>query len=494
MSANTYRVVIVGGGTAGWVSAAALTQQLGRIVDVTLIESDAIGTVGVGEASIPTMRTFHKLAGVDERDFMRETQSTFKLGIAFENWRQKDEKYIHSFGQIGKKTWMAEFHNIWLHAKKQGFAGSLDEYCLELQATLSNKFEIGSNGTQLSYAYHLDASLYAKYLRKITEARGLKRIEGKVGRVIQNANTGFIESVEMEDGTAVEGDLFIDCTGFRGLLIEQTLKTGYDDWSHYLPTNSAIAVQTEFTGEIPLYTRSIAEDAGWQWRIPLQNRMGNGIVFCDRYMSDDEAQHRLLSSVDGERLMDPRVIKFTTGRRKKLWNKNCVALGLSSGFLEPLESTSIHLVMIGITRLMKFFPFDGCTETLQKHYNDESILELERIRDFIVLHYKLTDRDDSAFWRDRKNQEIPEFLAQRIKAFQEDGLIYPADGDLFKVDSWLQVMLGQGLYPERYHPVGRLMDDAPLKASLENLKSGISSLVTKLPKHREFIDQYCKAK
>lgn len=492
MLEKKFKVVIVGGGTAGWVAATALSNQLGKILDITLIESDDIGTVGVGEASIPTMKTFHRLAGIDERDFMRATQSTFKLGILFENWRQLNHSYIHSFGQIGKKTWLAEFHNIWLHAKRMGIAGGMEEYCPELQAAIKGRFSNNSK-PPLNYAYHLDASRYASYLRTVCEKRGLKRIEGKVSRVEQDPTTGFIKSVVLESENCIAGDLFIDCTGFRGLLIEQTLKTGYDDWSHYLPMDRAIAVQTTLSGDLPAYTRSIAGESGWQWRIPLQNRMGNGIVYCSRYMSEDEAHSQLLNSVSGERLTEPRVIKFLTGRRKKLWNKNCVALGLSSGFLEPLESTSIHLVMIGIIRLMKFFPFDGWTQSLENHFNNESIIELDRIRDFIVLHYKLTERNDSKFWRDRQNQEIPEFLAERMEAFRQNGLIYPADGDLFRVDSWLQVMLGQGLEPLSYHPIGHLVSRDQLKNSLKQLSNSVATHIESLPMHARFINDYCKS-
>ncbi len=354
------KVVIAGGGTAGWVVAAALAQQLGPLLDITLVESDDIGTVGVGEATIPTVRTFHQLINLDERAFMRATRATFKLGISFENWARQGDRYIHAFGDIGKSTWMGDFHNMWLQAKSVGMGGELGDYCVEWQAANAGKFALMDN-PKLNYAYHFDAGLYAAHLRTLFEPKGVKRVEGKIVSVAQNAETGFVEALVMESGSRIEGDLFIDCTGFRGLLIEQTLKAGYEDWTHWLPTDSALAVQTESTGDVPPFTRSIAREAGWQWRIPLQHRVGNGYVYSSAHSTEEQARATLLANLTGAPLFDPRLIRYRTGRRRKVWDKNVIAMGLASGFLEPLESTSIHLIMIGVTRLMKLFPFTAST-------------------------------------------------------------------------------------------------------------------------------------
>lgn len=492
MNTEVRRVVIAGGGTAGWVAAAALSQQLGDMLDLTLIESDEIGTVGVGESSIPPMRVFHKLLNIDEQAFMRETEATFKLGIRFEHWRKPGDDYIHSFGKTGKSTWLCEFHNFWLRGREKGISSELGDYCFELQAAKANKFAT-SPESDINFAYHLDATVYAKFLRKFAERNGVKRVEGKIREVKQNAESGFIEALVLDSGRSIQGDLFIDCTGFRGLLIEQTLHTGYEDWSHWLPCDSAVPVQTESTGPAVPYTRAIAHEAGWRWRIPLQHRVGNGLVYCSRYMSDEEAKARLFRDVEGKTLIEPRVIRFRTGRRRKVWNKNCVALGLASGFVEPLESTSIHLIMTGVTRLMQLFPFDGVNQSFIDQFNNESRLELEKIRDFIVLHYHATQRDDSPFWRYCRNMEIPESLAHRIRMFKESAYTYQADGELFRVDSWIQVMLGQGIMPEHYHHLPKAMKDQDLEKFLNGLKASISQAVAKLPSHQDFINQYCKA-
>lgn len=491
-SKKVKKVVIAGGGTAGWIAAVALSRQLGDMLDIVLVESDAIGTVGVGEATIPPMRVFHKLLGIDEQEFMRATSATFKLAISFESWKREGEDYIHSFGKTGKETWLGEFHHFWLRAKEAGFGGDFGDYCFELKAAKEGKFA-NSADSDINYAYHLDATRYAQFLRGLSEKAGARRIEGKIDQVIQNDSTGFIEALKLESGEVVEGDLFIDCTGFRGLLIEQTLKTGYEDWSHWLPCDSALAVQTEPTGPVMPYTRSIAHQSGWRWRIPLQHRMGNGLVYCSRYMSDDEARAALLDSVEGKTLTEPRLIKYRTGRRLKVWNKNCVALGLASGFVEPLESTSIHLIMIGVTRLMQLFPFDGVQESIVDRYNEVSKEELEKIRDFIVLHYHVTQRDDSEFWRFCRDMEIPASLQKRLNLFKEGAQAYQADTELFRVDSWTQVMLGQGLIPDHYHHVARKMKDDELSKFLDSFRKSIAKSVDKMPTHGEFIERYCKS-
>lgn len=490
MSQPIKKVVIAGGGTAGWMAAVALSKQLGEILDITLIESDEIGTVGVGEATIPPMRVFHKLLRIDEQEFMRATEATFKLGISFENWGKLNDSYIHSFGKTGKETWLGEFHHFWLRAREQGFGGDFGDYCLELQAAKANKFAT-SPETNINFAYHLDATRYAKFLRGIAESNGVKRTEGKIAQVLQHPDTGFITSLKLDSDRVIYGDLFIDCTGFKGLLIEQTLHTGYEDWTHWLPCDSAIAVQTESVGPAVPYTRSIARDSGWQWRIPLQHRVGNGLVFCSRYMTDDAARTQLLSNIEGKTLTEPRVIKYRTGRRRKVWNKNCIALGLASGFVEPLESTSIHLIMMGVTRLMQLFPFNGIKQSLLDQYNQVAVTELERIRDFIVLHYHVTQRDDTPFWRYCKNMDIPESLAHRINLFRETAQAYQTDSELFRVDSWTQVMLGQGILPRDYHHLARIMGNEQLRLFLRGLGESINQAVEKLPEHSDFIKQYC---
>jgi|TARA_B110000259_G_C14023075_1_gene403747 tryptophan halogenase len=486
------KVVVVGGGTAGWMAAASISKLIGKNLDISLIESDEIGTVGVGEATIPTMITLHQLLGINEREFVTAVQGTFKLGISFESWKNVGEDYIHSFGFTGKDCWAAGFQHFWLKGKERGFSADFGEYCAELQAAKANKFAVLQRNA-LNYAYHMDASLYAKFLRNIAEQHNVKRIEGKIIEVNTCNSSGDIKHVVLASGQKVEGDLFIDCSGFIGLLIEKTLHTGYDDWSHWLPCDSAVAVQTKSVSEPIPYTRSIARDAGWQWRIPLQSRVGNGMVFCSKYLSDDEATKTLLSNIEGETLTDPRIIKFRTGQRRKHWNKNCIALGLASGFIEPLESTSIHMVQRGIIRLLQMFPFDGVREPDVEEFNTQMKEEFEFIRDFIVLHYHVTEREDTKFWRHCKNMSIPNSLQHRIDLFKQTGRVFQKAGDVFAENSWTQVMLGQGLMPEQYHPIVNMMSDEELIGFLDNIKANVDKLVDQLPSHQAFISNYCKA-
>ena len=486
------RVVIAGGGTAGWLAAAAISQQLGKLLDITLIESDEIGTIGVGEATIPPIRVFHKLLQIDEQEFMRATAATFKLGIAFENWGLKGDRYIHSFGRNGKPTWMCEFHNFWLRSLEMGVQSELGEYCFELQAAKAGKFATAKE-VEINFAYHFDAGQYARFLRRFAEGFGIKRVEGKIREVRQNSESGFVESLELHSGQLIEGDLFIDCTGFRGLLIEQTLKTGYEDWSQWLPCDSAAAVQTELTAPPPPLTRAIAHDAGWRWCIPLQHRVGNGLVFSSSFQSDEAAKEELIAAIDGKPLTMPRILKFQTGRRRQVWNKNVLALGLSSGFIEPLESTSIHLMMVGVTRLLHLFPFDGVKQSLIDQYNESARLEMEKTRDFIVLHYHATQRDDTPFWRHCRQMPIPDSLAHRIELFKESAYAFQGDGELFRVDSWSQVMLGQRIVPKSYHHAARIPGEEELKKFLADFRSSITQTVARMPVHQEFVNQYCKA-
>lgn len=486
------KVVIAGGGTAGWMAAASLSKLIGRNLDISLIESDEIPTVGVGEATIPSLLILHQLLQIKEQDFVAAVQGTFKLGISFENWRDVNENYIHSFGFTGKDCWAAGFQHFWLKGKQEGISKDFGQYCAELVAAQQNKFAVLPN-LAINYAYHMDAGLYAGFLRGMAEENNVKRVEGKIVEVGTNEQTGFIEHVKLNSGQVIDGDLFIDCTGFRGLLIEQTLHTGYDDWSHWLPCDSAVAVQTKSVGPPIPYTRAIARDAGWQWRIPLQSRVGNGLVFCSRYLSDDEAIQTVLDNVEGETINEPRVIKFRTGQRRKHWNKNCVAMGLASGFIEPLESTSIHLIQRAITRLIQMFPYAGVREPEINEFNTQMDFEIQNIRDFIVLHYHVTKREDSRFWRHCKNMKIPETLQHRIDLFRQTGRVFKVPNELFGENSWIQVMLGQGLLPEQYHPIVDEMTDEELRRFLRGAETSVTKLVDKLPAHQAFIDHYCRA-
>lgn len=484
------KVVIAGGGTAGWVVAAALSSQLGSLLDIVLIESDQIGTVGVGEATIPTQCTFHRYIGLDEREFMRATEASFKLGINFENWGALGTDYFHAFGSIGQSSWVGSFESVWRAAQAAGDAAELDDYCLELRAALAGKFAHRTT-PELNYAYHLDAGLYAKMLRGLSETRGVKRVEGKICDVSQDPITGRLSALSLEDGQRIEGDLFLDCTGFRGVLINGTLGGEFEEWSHWLPMNSAWAVQTKSTEPPRPYTRAIAREAGWQWRIPLQHRTGNGLVYCDDYLDRQSALDTLMPNIGKETITEPRHIKFSTGRRKSPWIKNCLAVGLSSGFLEPLESTSIHLIQLAAIRLIQFFPFDGNYDAVASQYNRYTNEEVDSIRDFLILHYKITDREDTAFWRDRQAMDIPDSLQHRLDLYRETGLLYQDGSDLFRTDSWIQVMHGQGLKSDAYHRFGHLMKNENLAAAMREMRGKIKRAVDQMPSHADYLNRYC---
>ena len=484
-------VVIAGGGTAGWMAAAAVSKLLGKTVKVSLVESEEIGTVGVGEATIPTLLTLHELLKIKEQDFISAVGGTFKLGISFENWHDVGKNYIHSFGFTGKDCWAAGFQHFWLKGKELGISKEFGEYCNEWLAAKHNRFAVLPN-QNLNYAYHFDSARYATFLRKIAEEYGAERVEGKIQRVTQNPETGFIESLQLDGGRVIQGDFFVDCTGFRGLLIEQTLHAGYDDWQHWLPCDSALAVQTENVRPPLPYTRSIAHEAGWQWRIPLQHRTGNGMVYCSKFWSRDEAEARLRANLEGDLVTEPRPIKFQTGTRRRHWVKNCVAVGLSSGFMEPLESTSIHLIQRSVVRFMQMFPHDGVRQPDIDEFNSQMMFEIENIRDFIILHYHVTDRTDTPFWRHCRTMEIPDSLRHRIELFKETGRVFKVPTELFGENSWTQVMLGQGLQPEQYHPIVNMMDEQELRDFLNGIHNSVAGLVNQLPEHQRFIDHYCK--
>lgn len=479
------KIVIAGGGTAGWMTAAALSKLMGKNLDITLVESESIGTVGVGEATIPTLLFFHRLLGIDEPEFLAATQATYKLGISFENWRDVGKDYIHAFGVTGKDCWACGFQHFWLRAKELGLAGDFGDYCLERRAAEAEKFtHLPNNG--LNYAFHFDASLYAKYLRQFSEHYGAKRVEGKIDEVILNPDSGHIRSLKLDSGQELDGDFFIDCTGMRALLIEKTLHTGFESWSHWLPCDGAIAVQTEAVAPPIPYTRSIARESAWQWRIPLRHRVGNGLVYSGAYQDDESAQRQLMENIEGKPLTDPRVIKFQTGRRRKQWHKNCLAVGLSSGFLEPLESTSIHLIQQNIVRFLRLFPHREIRQIEVDEYNRLADFEMERIRDFIILHYKVTERDDTEFWRYCRQMEVPDSLAAKIDMFRETGHVYREGNELF-VDSWQQVMIGQGLMPERYHPLVDTMPEQELADFIAHVKAGVDNDLARLQDHNAYL-------
>jgi tryptophan halogenase len=472
------------------MSAALLSKSLGRLVDITLVESDEIGTVGVGEATIPSMVTFHKLLELDEAEFMAATNATFKLGISFENWRDVGQDYIHSFGSTGTDHWTAGFQHFWHKGRERALAGEYGDYCLELQAAKQNRFAHLPNGA-MNYAYHLDAGLYARFLRRYAEGFGARRVEGRIARIATDASTGHVASLRLEDGAEIEGDLFIDCTGFRALLIGQTMKEEYEDWSHWLFCDSALAVQTAAQGELVPYTRAIAHGAGWQWRIPLQNRVGNGHVYASRHIDDEQARQVLLSNLQGEPLTDPRVIRFKPGQRRKTWSGNVVAIGLSSGFLEPIESTSIHLISRSLIRLMQLFPTQGIRQSDVDEFNHQSASEIAHIRDFIILHYHVTKRRDTPFWRACAEMDIPASLRHRIALFRETGRVFRLPNELFVENSWIQVMLGQGIHPEQHHQSADLMGDAELAGFLGQIRGAIDQAVRRMPSHRDYLRKYC---
>ena len=492
-------IVIVGGGTAGWMTASALAKVLQGRYSIRLIESDEIGIIGVGEATIPRIIDFNTALEIDEDEFMRATQATFKLGIEFVNWGAIGDRYIHGFGFVGQATEALPFHHFWLRMRQAGKAAPLEAYSINTAAPLQAKFMRarkdmpGSPVADISHAFHFDAGLYARYLRGYAEQRGVKRTEGKIVQVSQREPDGFIDAVVMDSGERIAGDFFIDCSGLRGLLIEQTLQCGFEDWSHWLPMNRALAVPCKSAGSLLPMTRSTAHSAGWQWRIPLQHRTGNGHIYCSSFMEQDEATDILLRHLDGEPLAEPRAIKFTTGRRKQFWNRNVVAVGLSSGFLEPLESTSIHLIHSAITRIINFFPHVGFDAADIAEYNATTQSEYERIRDFLVLHYKATERDDSEFWNYCRTMPVPDTLQRKIDLFCSNGRVFRDPQDLFAEPSWLQVMVGQRLAPQGYHPFADLRSDGEVEAYVRNVADVIAKCVKAMPTQAEFIAAHCAA-
>jgi tryptophan halogenase len=487
-------IVIVGGGTAGWMTAAALARFVGHKVKITLIESSDIGTVGVGEATIPPIRNFNAILGLDEAEFVRETKGTYKLGIEFCDWVKPGHSYFHPFGVYGPSLHQPNFFHQWLRARAGGKVPELSDFSLCNLAARSGRFapqgrDPTSIQATLTSAFHFDAGLYAAYLRKFAEARNVRRIDQKVQSVRQTGETGDIEAVVLESGEAVEGDFFVDCTGFRGLLIEQTLKTGYEDWSAFLPADRALAVPTAKAGPAVPFTRSTARLGGWQWRIPLQHRTGNGYVYSSQFLSDEAAHEALMANLDAPALADAKPLRFVTGRRKKLWNKNVIAIGLASGFLEPLESTSIHLIQTGITKLLDFFPSQNNHAADAATYNRLGQEEYESIRDFLILHYAANQRVGEPLWDYCRNMALPDSLKERMALFQHGGRVPPRAFDLFTETSWVAVFMGQGIVPEGYNPLVEVHDDAAGKQFLADAHRALGDVATQLPAHETYLRQ-----
>jgi tryptophan 7-halogenase len=486
-------VLIVGGGSAGWMTAAALSNALKRDCMITVVESEQIGTVGVGEATIPPIRLFNQVLGLDERDFLRETKGSFKLGIEFVDWARLGHRYFHPFGPFGRDFDTVPIHQHWLAARRAGDELALDALSMAWGAAKRGRFsppmsDPRSVGSTFDYAYHFDAGLYAAMLRRYSEARGVTRVEGLIRGAELEPDTGHVARVVLETGDSLEADLYIDCSGFRGLLIEEALQTGYEDWSHWLPCDRAVAVPCASADPFTPYTRSTAREAGWQWRIPLQHRTGNGYVYCSRFLDDAAASDTLMANLDGEALAAPRVLRFTTGRRRRFWNGNVVAIGLSSGFLEPLESTSLHLIQSGISKLLGLFPDRDFDPLIAGEYNRISAGEFERIRDFLILHYKLTERGDSELWRYCAGMSIPETLADKIRHFSAYGRLLARDLDLFGAPSWLAVHIGQFNWPRAADPL--LEFQAPGgRDYIHRLADAIDRAAETMPPHRQFLDQ-----
>jgi tryptophan halogenase len=497
MSQEIRSVVIAGGGTAGWMTAAALARVLGPRLQITLVESSEIGIVGVGEATIPAITLFNKMVKLDEDDFLRHTQGTFKLGIEFVDWWEKGQAYMHAFGAVGRDLAYIPFHHYFFKDQPSGTAGSLWDYSLNWVAAKQSRFARLTSVPNtplagLTWAFHFDASLYAAYLSRLAQGMGVRRIDARISSVRQ-APEGDVLALHLEDGREIAGDLFIDCTGFRGLLIEDALRTGYEDWTRFLPCDRAWAVPSANTSPLTPYTRATARDAGWQWRIPLQHRTGNGHVYSSAHVTDDQARETLLAHLDAPALAEPRLIRFTTGRRKQLWNRNVVCMGLASGFLEPLESTSIHLIQVTIQRLILLFPHLGDNEERRREFNRASAAEYEYIRDFIVLHYHANHRLGEAFWDDCRHMEIPDSLRHRIELFRETAGIFCAAEDLFQHTSWLQVLWGQGVRPQATHPFVEAVSPGDRAGYLRDLRYLITQAAQRLPRHEEFLAKQCAA-
>lgn len=486
-------MVILGGGTAGWMSAAALARYFGDSLTITLVESDAIGTIGVGEATIPQIRLFNAGLGIEERDFLRETGGTIKLGIEFVGWQREGARYFHGFGDLGRSPGLVPFHHYWLRYRDEGGDLPLDHFVPTTRAARDGLYgpRAGGPGARLpASAYHFDASLYAAFLRRYAEARGVIRQEGMLARARRDGETGLLTGLDLSDGRRIDGDLFLDCSGLRALLIEGEMQAGFEDWSGWLPCDRAIAVPSDGDGRFNPFTRSTARGAGWQWEIPLRHRTGNGHVYSSAHMSDDAALDILMRNLPGKPLAEPRTIPFRTGKRREMWKGNCIAIGLASGFLEPLESTSIHLIQSGLARLISLFPDAGQAPDLAAEYNRQSDAEYSSIRDFLILHYHLTDRKETEFWRDCRAMTVPDSLTEKMEMFRRTGRVIRHDGDLFDTPNWVQVMWGQGLRPQGYHPMVQAVPEADLARFITRTAAEMDAQVAALGPHRDWIARF----
>ena len=492
-------IVIVGGGSAGWMTAAALSSLLDpRSVKITLIESEEIGTVGVGEATIPDIINFNAILGIKETDFLRATNGTFKLGIEFNNWGRLGDTYFHPFGEHGVDMQGIDFHQYWMRFQRANPGSSIEEFSLSAVASRAGKFAMPTNDprsvlSQLRYAYHFDATAYARFLRDYAEQRGVKRVEGKVVEVNLKDETGFISDVQLEDGSKLIGDLFFDCSGFRALLLGDALGVDYEDWAHWLPCDTAQAVACERTGDLLPYTKSTAKTAGWQWRIPTQHRTGNGHIYCSSMMDDEAAIDSLLADLDGPALGSPRKIRFRTGCRTRFWDKNCIAIGLSGGFLEPLESTSLYLIQEGISKFISLFPSKNMPTAIRDEYNRQLTQKFEQVRDFIILHYKATERDDSEFWNYCRTMSVPDSLTRKIELFREAGRVFRYEDELFSKPSWVAVLLGQNILPKTTDPIVEGVPEEQVERSLGSMKAAMNNAVMKMETHQAFLNRYAPA-
>lgn len=483
---DPFKIVIAGGGTAGWMAASLLARFSPAHFEIELVESETIGTVGVGEATIPQIRHFNQALGIDEAEFLRETKGSFKLGIAFDGWMGDGHSYMHAFGQVGRGAGLLPFHQHWLRANKLGHARPLAHYSLNEIAARALRMP-APGGPELPYAYHFDAGLYAAFLRRFAEARGVTRTEGLIESVERNGETGDIAALTLDGDRRIEGDFFIDCTGFRGLLIEGAMEAGFDDWSHLLPCDRAVAVPCSGGGDFTPYTRSIAREAGWQWRIPLQHRIGNGYVFSSAHISEDEAAETLLANLDGEAGGTPRVLKFTTGKRHRQWVGNCVALGLAAGFMEPLESTSIHLVQSALARVLQLLPAGRPDPALVDHFNAQADFEWTRIRDFLVLHYWANGREGQPFWDAMRALDLPDTLSAKIEQWRAGGHIHREHEELFTEVAWFQVLAGQGVEAESYNPLADAMPENELVGLLASTEEQMVRAANAMPQHVEVL-------
>ena len=495
------RIVIVGGGTAGWMTAAALSRMReAHDLSITLVESEAIGTVGVGEATIPPFVDFQQMLEVDEAEMMKAVQGTFKLGIQFVNWGKLGDSYIHPFGNYGYSIGGLTFPHIWHHFASKGDNRPIQVFNVETMAAYFGKFARTDDFRRddlppVNYAYHINATAYAAYLRKYAETRGVVRQEGRVEDVTLDGESGHVASIRLESGQDIAGDLFVDCSGFRGLLIEQALETGYEDWTHWLPCNRAVALpcNRDDGSPPPPFTRATAHKAGWQWQVPLQHRNGNGHVYCDAYMEADEATDILIANMAGKPTADPNHLRFVTGRRKKQWNRNVVAIGLSAGFMEPLESTSIHLINTGINKLVALLSLDGVTEMQASSFNRLTRKEYERIRDFLILHYNATSRDDSEFWKYCRNMSVPDSLTEKIELFKSNGQVFREDDELFTETSWAAVMMGQGIAMRGHNAMAATLDNPETRRELDEIEKSVRFAVQQMPGHADYLARYCPA-